>query len=116
MNLANLPIAVDFHFKLFISDTTLVMSNCMYQQLNVVADHDDPFQRLEEKDVNVGDNDEESNLERLMQEKDVDTSLFTAINEVAEVLTQNQAEISDLASLDHKNISVSSVPTLLWGT
>jgi len=76
------------------------MSNGMYLQLSGVADHDDPFRRLEEKDVNVGDNDEESNLERLMQEKDVDTSLFTAINEVAEVLTQNQAEISALASVE----------------
>jgi len=76
------------------------MPNGMYQQLKGVADQDDLFQRLEEKDVNVGDNDEESNLERLMQEKDVDTSLFTAINEVAEVLTQNQAEISDLASVE----------------
>jgi len=71
----------------------------MYQQpqsVAEVADHNVPVQRSAEKgSVNVGDKDgEESSLERLMQEKDGDTSMFTAMSEVAEALAQHQIEAS----------------------
>ena len=58
------------------------MSTGMHQELHGVADGNGSLKRIEEKlDVNV--NDGESSVERLMQEKDLDSSLFTSMNEAS---------------------------------
>jgi len=97
------------------------MSNGMYQQPQCITDQNTPVQRLAEKGgVDVGDKDGGSSLERLMQEKDGDTSLFTAMNEVDEVLTQHQTEACDLApalieNLEPSNYTYSQVsPTAVY--